>query len=114
MAIIKLRGLDGQWSASAKLEIPFENPIRGFARAAFSFVRNVSRLPFSSRFCFPFFHHDGLTCVYRACLSARLSGCPVVGCRGASRSVFGCIGRREALEGGRGVDTVVSEREKNR
>lgn len=86
----------------AKLEKPIENPIRGFARAAFSFVRNVSpdRFPFLFPFFFrylffPLYLSDGLPHVYRrlsVCLFvwlfACLSGCPVV-----RPDLFSCMGR---------------------
>lgn len=97
----------------AKLEKPIENPIRGFARAAFSFVRNVSpdRFPFLFPFFFrylffPLYLSDGLPHVYRrlsVCLFvwlfACLSGCRVVGLSGLT-----CFHVWEGYQEGVGMD----------
>ena len=93
----------------AKLEKPIENPIRGFARAAFSFVRNVSpdRFPFLFPFFFrylffPLYLSDGLPHVYRrlsVCLFVRLSGCRVVRLSGLT-----CFHVWEGYQEGVGMD----------
>ena len=113
----------------AKLEKPIENPIRGFARAAFSFVRNVS--PDRFPFLFPFFFRylffllylsDGLPHVYRrlsvclfvclsGCLAVWLSGCLAVwlfaclsGCRVVGLSGLTCFHAWEGYQEGVGMD----------
>ena len=80
-----------------------ENPIRGFARAAFSFVRNVFP-SFLFLYFFPAFCPTVCRACIVACLPVRLPGCPVVRLPGIARFFVkdggsGCS--REGGEGGR-------------